>query len=87
MFYISGYFTYDVLDMYFNNRLLHDWGVTLHHLIVSTFSITDSFKYTKKKIPKHHKCDINHLTFIALYPVTPNNDVQSVFIIKSRKKI
>lgn len=49
MFYISGYFTYDVLDMYFNNRLLHDWGVTLHHLIVSTFSIIDSFKYTKKK--------------------------------------
>lgn len=48
MFYISGYFTYDVLDMYFNNRLLHDWGVTLHHLIVSTFSIKDSFKYTKK---------------------------------------
>lgn len=65
MFYISGYFTYDVLDMYFNNRLLHDWGVTLHHLIVSKFSIIDSFKYTKK-IPKHHKCDINHLTFIAL---------------------
>lgn len=87
MFYISGYFTYDVLDMYFNNRLLHDWGVTLHHLIVSTFSIIDSFKYTKKKIPKHHKCDINHLTFIALYLVTPNNNVQSVFIIKSREKI
>uniref|UniRef100_A0A8W8MNV8 TLC domain-containing protein n=1 Tax=Magallana gigas TaxID=29159 RepID=A0A8W8MNV8_MAGGI len=35
----TGYFTYDVLDMYFNNRLLHDWGVTLHHLIVLIFFV------------------------------------------------
>lgn len=30
----TGYFIYDALDMFFNNRLLQDWGVTLHHIIV-----------------------------------------------------
>lgn len=35
----TGYFTYDSIDMYLNNRLLYDWGVTLHHLIVLIFFV------------------------------------------------
>ncbi|XP_022343460.2 TLC domain-containing protein 2-like [Crassostrea virginica] len=33
----TGYFLYDAFDMYINNRLLHDWGVTVHHFIVVIF--------------------------------------------------
>lgn len=33
-----GYFIYDSLELFFSNRLLQDWGVTLHHIIVSTYS-------------------------------------------------
>ncbi|XP_061163601.1 TLC domain-containing protein 2-like [Saccostrea echinata] len=35
----TGYFIYDALDMYLNNKLLSDWGVTLHHIIVILFFI------------------------------------------------
>lgn len=31
-----GYFIYDSLELFFSNRLLQDWGVTLHHIIVLT---------------------------------------------------
>lgn len=48
MFYILGYFIYDVLDMYFNNWFLYDWGVMFYYFIVSIFLIIDFFKYIKK---------------------------------------
>lgn len=74
MFYILGYFIYDVLDMYFNNWFLYDWGVMFYYFIVSIFLIIDFFKYIKK-ILKYYKCDINYLMFIVLYFVILNNDV------------
>lgn len=74
MFYILGYFIYDVLDMYFNNWFLYDWGVMFYYFIVSIFLIIDFFKYIKK-ILKYYKCDINYLMFIVLYLVILNNDV------------
>lgn len=32
---LSGYFLYDSIDMYLNNRLKSNWEVTLHHIAVS----------------------------------------------------
>ena len=33
----SGYFTYDVLDIIFNKKLLQTWEVMVHHFAVSVF--------------------------------------------------
>ena len=34
--YFAGYFLYDSIDMYLNNKLISNWEVTLHHIAVST---------------------------------------------------